>query len=271
MLRLEPITTLDLPELAPYRTMKWQHEHRQKGIFIAEGDKVVHRLLESDLPILSLLLPDKWVDHYRPVLEKRREEVVVYTAPKSLLETMTGYVMYQGVLALAKVPASVSLDSLLHSRNRPLLLLALDGLANAENMGGIVRNAAAFGAHALIVGETSCSPYLRRAVRSSMGTIFKMPVVETTSLERSLRYLESCGVTCVAAHPHTNEKVLSSVDFRSDVCVVLGSEGAGLSPAVLDACREKVVVPMQNQVDSLNVGDASAVFLYEAARQRGQS
>ena len=101
-----------------------------------------------------------------------------------------------------------------------------------------------------------------------MGAVFKLPVAQVTSLEKAIKYLRDCGVKCIAAHPHAEQKKVSEVDFRRNVCVVVGSEGTGLSSAVLEACDEHAVIPMQNQVDSLNVGDAGAVFLYEAARQR---
>lgn len=268
MLHVHPIDTLDLPELAPYRTMRWQHDHRQQRIFVAEGEKVVRRLLESHFTVVSVLLPEKWLREYQPLLRARPEEIHAYTAEKPLLETLTGFSMYQGVLALAKIPAPPTLETLLKTTAQPHLFAAVDGLSNAENLGGLVRNCVAFGVQALLVGETSGSPYLRRAVRASVGAIFKLPVVETASLIETLRWLRQEKVRCIAAHPHTDRRVLPQTDFHSDCCLVFGSEGHGISPPVLDACDEAVAIPMHGAVDSLNVGSAAAVFLYEAQRQR---
>jgi TrmH family RNA methyltransferase len=119
------------------------------------------------------------------------------------------------------------------------------------------------------VGETSSHPYLRRSVRNSMGAIFKMPLVEPPCLAEALRQLSRHGVRAVAAHPHAERRALPQAAFQNDCCIVFGSEGHGLSSAVLQACDEAVAIPMHAAVDSLNVGSASAVFLYEAARQRG--
>jgi tRNA G18 (ribose-2'-O)-methylase SpoU len=268
MIRVQPITTLEGEELAPYRNMRWQFEHRQQGIFVAEGEKVVRRLLESDLTILSLLLPEKWRCNYKTLLESRTEDISVFTAEKELLEQLTGFSMYQGVLAVAKVPKLLPLAELLAQSASPRLFVAVDGVSNADNLGGLVRNCLAFGVHGLIVGETSCSPYLRRAVRSSMGTIFQMPVSETESLCGALAELKAAGVSCIAAHPHTEQLFLPRADFTSDCCIVLGSEGEGISPKVLASCAQAVAIEMSNKVDSLNVGTAGAVFLYEAKRQR---
>jgi tRNA G18 (ribose-2'-O)-methylase SpoU len=268
MLHIQPVESLELPELAPYRSMRWQFEHREQGIFVAEGEKVVRRLLESNLTVLSLLLPEKWLTTYANLLERRTEDIHAFTAEKVLLEKMTGFSMYQGVLAVAKVPVPVPLNHIISASPSPRLYVAVDGLSNAENLGGLVRNCAAFGAHALIVGETCCSPWLRRAVRSSMGTIFKLPVVETTSLIRTLREIRTYGINTIAAHPHGNKRTVQDADFTQDCCIVLGSEGSGISKEVLQECDDQVLIPMSNDVDSLNVNIAGAVFLYEANRQR---
>ena len=178
MFHRHELTSLELPELVPYRTLGQQRGHREQGFFVAEGGKVVERVLE--------------------------------------------------------------------------------------------RNCAACGAQALIVGETCASPWLRRAVRTSMGTILKLPAVEPPNLAHTLRELRAAGVRCVAAHPHTEQRTLARANLTGDCCLVFGSEGHGLSPAVLAECDEAVAVPMANGVDSLNVGSAAAVFLYEVARQRGR-
>jgi tRNA G18 (ribose-2'-O)-methylase SpoU len=272
MPHVQPVQTLDLPELAPYRTMRWQNEHRKQGIFVAEGEKVVRRLLESDLEVISLLLPEKWLRAYSDLLSRRAEKKIqVFTAEKALLEKLTGFSMYQGVLAVARVPRPATLDVVLKTTALPILLMAVDGLSSAENLGGLVRSCVAFGVNGLLLGETSCSPYLRRAVRSSMGAIFKLPVIEATNLQQSLSFAKKSGLRIIAAHPHTTEAVLSSADFRGSCIIVMGSEGAGISPAILDICDQQVLIPMQNNVDSLNVGTAGAVFLYEAMRQRQTS
>jgi tRNA G18 (ribose-2'-O)-methylase SpoU len=268
VLEVRPITTLDLPELLPYRTLKRQHEHRQEGIFVAEGDKVVRRLLESHFEVISALLPAEAVEPLRPLLERRSETVQVFVADKALLETLTGFSLYQGVLAMGRIPRLPTLPEVVVDGRRPLLLAAVDGLSNAENVGAMVRNCAAFGVHGLVLDRTSSSPYLRRAVRSSMGTLFQLPVVEVPRLPDALRELRDRGVHCVAAHPQVPDQVLWRVDLRHDVCLVFGSEGLGLSPEVLQACDEAAAIPMASAIDSLNVAGAAAVFFAEAARQR---
>lgn len=260
----------DAPELAPYRTMRWQHEQRQQGIFVAEGEKVVRRLLESDFEVVSLLLPTRWYEQYAESLAKRREaEIAVFVAEKEVLEKLTGFSFYQGVLAVARVPRAMTIGEVLAAKQgKQRLLVVLDEISSAPNMGGLIRNCVAFGVDALVVGETCCSPWLRRSVRSSMGTIFKLPIVEAVKLQDSIEVMKRAGIRMIAAHAHREEKSLTQTDFSGDCAVVLGSEGYGISEEVLKLCDEEVVIPMQNEVDSLNVGTAGAIFLYEVSRQR---
>jgi tRNA G18 (ribose-2'-O)-methylase SpoU len=268
--------------------MKRPLEHERQGIFVAEGVKVVQRLLESRFTVLSVVLPDKWLDDFRPLLEARPETITVYLADKKLLETLTGFSMFQGVLAVGKIPPPVSLTEILQKSSRTRLFVAVDALTNAENLGALVRNCVAFGVQALLVGETSSSPFLRRAVRNSMGTILQLPVIELAKLGQRhqfttkphitkltlvecLKELRAHGIHCIAAHPHTDKKFLSQADFSGDCCLVFGSEGNGISMPVLEACDEAVAIPMPPTVDSLNVGAAAAVFLYEVNRQRNKT
>ena len=267
-MQIRTIASIDDPQLLPYRTMKMQADHHRQRIFVAEGENVVRRLLESDLEVVSICLPEKWVGELRPLIEGRAEDVIVYVAEKEELERLTGFSMYQGVLAVGKVPPARTLDWVWEHCRRPYFFAATDGINNSENLGVLVRNAAAFGVQALLVGETCSSPFMRRAVRSSMGTIFGLPVVECGRLVDSLGELRRKNIQCLAAHPHSDRQTLYDVEVANDCCVVLGSEGFGISPAVLAACDQTVAIPMAHEIDSLNVGSAAAIFFFEANRQR---
>src|ERR1051326_8671703 len=216
MFTIERIASLDLPELQPYRTMRRQMAHRERGIFVAEGEKVVRRLLASKFGVVSALMPEKWVDELTPLFEKRPETVRVFVANKALLETLTGFSMYQGLLAVGKIPEPRLLEPILESASQPFLVVAVDSLSNAENLGALVRNCVAFGTQALIVGETSSSPFLRRAVRSSMGTVFELPIIETSNLLESLSSLKERGVRCIAAAlPTFNESTVGGIGIAT--------------------------------------------------------
>jgi tRNA G18 (ribose-2'-O)-methylase SpoU len=268
MLHVHTIDDLSHPEILPYLTIRQDGEQRKRGVFIAEGLKITERLLESEFTVASLMLPEEKLEALRPQIELRSEEIHAFVAPRQELEKLAGISMYQGVNAVGKIPAPISLDEILSNTQQPRFLVAVDDLTGADNMGTVARNATAFGAQALIVGDTCCSPWLRKAVRTSMGTIFKIPSTQPDSLALALKELRARGIRTVAAHAHTDRRTLAELDLRGDVCIVLGSEGHGIRESVLAECDEHVIVPMANGVDSLNVGSAGSVFCYEVARQR---
>ena len=271
MFTLRQVHSLDDPALATYRTMRRPADHAAQGIFVAEGEKVVRRLLQDfHHGVISVLLPAKWLADYEPLLRARPENLDVFIAEKETLESLVGFHLYQGVLAIGKIPAQPTLDDLLAISPSPRLFVAAGGLTNAENVGALVRNCAAFGVQGLIVGETCATPWLRRAVRSSMGTVFHLPVIHAASLVSSLRALRNAGVRITAAHPHVEAHTLAKGKFTGDCCIVMGSEGDGIAPEIMAECDDAVAIPMAPGVDSLNVTSATSVFLYEACRQRGK-
>ena len=267
--QIQPVQSIELPELALYRTLRRVEEHERAGVLVAANHKVIKRLLASRYTVVSALLTPAWLEKFEAQLRARPEPINVYLADDSLLETITGYVMHQGALAVAKIPPLPDLETLLKISTRPLLLAAVEGIANAENMGAIVRNCAAFGVNFLIVGETCGSPFQRRAVAGSMGTIFEQPAVRVDNLVETLTALRARGVRCLAAHPRADAQKLAAVDLRGDCCLVFGAEGPGLTDAALAACDGMVEIPMPSHMNSLNVAVATGVFLYEATRQRG--
>jgi len=270
ILQIIPVQSLDAPELALYRTLKRVEEHERAGVLVAANIKVVKRLLASRYPVVSALLTPAWLEKLEPQLRARSEaDLPIYVAEQKVLEAITGYKMHQGALAVARIPPQPGLETLLTHSPRPLLLAAVEGIASAENLGAVVRCCAAFGAHFLIIGETCGSPFQRRAVAGSMGTLFEQPLVKVQNLLGTLAALRARGVRCLAAHPRPGASKLATVDLRGDCCLVFGAEGPGLSAPVLAACDDAVEIPMPSHMNSLNVAVAAGVFLYEATRQRG--
>ena len=263
------VASIEHPYFEPYRTLKRPLEHQKDGIFVAEGEKVVRRLLESPHRIISILLTREWFALYKPLLEARSETISVHIAEKELMETIVGFQLHKGIMAVAKIPERTTLESVAARVKRPLFFVAADGIMNSENLGVIVRNCASFGVSALLIGESSCDPYLRRAVRNSMGNIFSLPVVYLSDTEKELRKIRSeFNAAIIAAHPRETSRSIDTIDFTANCCIVLGSEGHGISERVLAACDMEAAIPMTTGVDSLNVASASAVIMYEVQRQR---
>lgn len=220
------------------------------GMYIGDGDKVVRRMLRTT-KVERVLCTAEWVDRL-PI----PPGVEVRVAPKGDLFAIVGFRLHQGVMALAAIPPEKPLTGTFH--------VALDGLTNAENVGAIFRTCAAFGVDGVILGPGTASPWLRRAVRVSLGAPLVIPVHTSTDLAATLAPLNA-----YAAHIHGSKVDFRSVDYRQPVCLVLGSEPRGVTDPILKACKGVVYIPMASEWDCLNVAASAAVLMSEVRRQRG--
>ena len=125
-LTITDVASIEHPHLEPYRTLKRPLEHQKEGIFVAEGEKVVRRLLSSSLRILSILLTPEWFALYRSLLEARSETISVHIAKKELMETIVGFQLHKGIMAVANVPERTTLESIVRNVKRPLFFVAAD-------------------------------------------------------------------------------------------------------------------------------------------------
>jgi tRNA G18 (ribose-2'-O)-methylase SpoU len=264
-MHIEPVEDLSAPDLAPFLTLRRAQIPFQQGFFVAEGRIVVERALQSPYKLRSILATPKRAEELRALIEARPESLRVYVAARERLEEVLGVNYHHGIMALGEIPQDPPLDELL-AGPAPRLLVALDGLTQAENVGVIVRSAAGLGAAGVLAGETSCSPWLRRAVRNSMGGVFVVPSFHPKALAAELRRLKEVhGVRVVAADPQ-GAAPLEQYRFPPKCCLVMGSEFEGLSAAVRAECQDFVAIPLGRGIDSLNVGAAATVFLHAALK-----
>ncbi|MBX2990992.1 MAG: RNA methyltransferase [Bacteroidetes bacterium] len=268
-LNIEHIISLDSPQLQPYRTLRRPQDHLDQGIFVAEGEKVVRRFLDSDWKVISLLLTPEWLEAIVPsTTESRLRAAQIFVGGKNLLETIVGFPLHQGIMAVGEVPREASLEATIQRLPSPHFLVALDGLVHAENVGVVVRNCAGFGVDGILIGKTTASPYLRRAVRNSMGGIFKLPCKHVDDLAVSLAWLKNNYATRIIIADAHAETTVDRANFSGNICIVFGNEDAGVSEEVNAIATDRVRIPMHNSTDSLNVASASAVVLWEGRRGR---
>ena len=259
--------TADHAALAPFKTLRRSDGNVPEGCFIGDGRKVVRRMLESDLRLRTVVLTEKWLEIFQPLLSRRTDpDLRVLVVGREVVDGIIGYKVHQGVMALAEIPAAPKVEDL--TAPATPLIVALDGVADAENVGAIVRTCAAFGVTGLIIGPQTCSPWVRRAVRVSLGGVLRVPVHASADLPATLRALGEKGVACYAAHIHGENRSSWETDFAKPACLVLGGEADGVTAPVIAACRHIVYIPMAPGWDCLNVTASAAAFLYEAARSR---
>ena len=258
------ITDLNDPALAPYfRLTEAQlrnRRHPDQGIFLAESHKVIGHALDAGCEPLSFLMERRQIAGISGTLLERCPNTPVYTADRETLAGLTGYELTRGCLCAMRRPADKTLEEVTAQARR---IAVLDGIADAANVGAILRSAAALHMDAILLSPTCCDPLHRRAVRVSMGTVFQIPWARLDpDWPEQLRRL---GIK-TAALALTDRSV--SVDdpaltAEPRLALVLGSEGDGLSDAVLRACDYTVKIPMSHGVDSLNVAAAAAVAFWE--------
>ena len=194
----------------------------------------------------------------------RGRAVPVRRMTAELLASLSEAETSQGVLALARRPV-VEEDRVF--RGTPLVLVA-DGVQNPGNLGGLLRTAEAAGASGAILTGACADPFSWKALRGSMGSAFRLPLLRGLTIEQALDALEARGVA-VLATAQDGERRYDEADLRGPVALVVGSEGAGLPDSVRARATARLRVPLAGPVESLNVGVAAALVLFEAARQRG--
>ena len=266
------VADLDIQTLAPYRNLKDRGLKARSDRFIAEGLEVVRRLLQSPFPVESLLLSPGKLERLRGDL---RPGVTVHVATQPQLEAVTGFAVHRGALACGQRPPRGDLSEIVRRfrgegfSSAPIV--ALDSVNDAQNVGAVVRNAAAFGA-GLVILSRCCDPFYRQAIRVSMGHVFRVPVYESVDLAADLEWLRAdCGYRVTAAAITALADSLDRVTFGSREVLLFGSEGWGLSDELRAAADREVVIPMAPQSDSVNVAVATGIFLHACTASQQQA
>jgi tRNA G18 (ribose-2'-O)-methylase SpoU len=256
-----PIVSIDDPRIDGYRNLKDRELARDGGRFIAEGEHVVRRLLASNLQTESLLLSTRRAEE---IAHLASPQTPVYVADSSIVNSIIGFKFHSGVMAIGLRPATPTVATLGAALPERAIMMVLPETNNTENLGSMIRIAAAFGAAALVLGPLCCDPFYRQAVRVSMGTVFSLPVIRSSDLLADLDLLrKSFGFELWATVLHPQAQPLSSVPPHPRVAVLFGNEGQGLSREHAEACDRQVIIPMQLGTDSLNVAVCAGVVMYQ--------
>lgn len=232
--------------------------------FIAEGEVVVRVLVSASLHgAESLLLAEKRVPALQDVIDVLPTETPVYVAPQSVLDAIVGFPIHRGVLALGRRAPARSAAELLSGLGERAVVVGLIGVSNHDNVGGVFRNAAAFGVSAVLLDGSSCDPLYRKAIRVSTGSALRVPFARVATGAALVDALDDAAFEALALSPAGRE-TLADVRPAARTAVLLGAEGQGLPPAVLARCRT-VRVPMAVGVDSLNVAVTAGIVLHHLA------
>ena len=255
------------PRIAGFRDIRERDLTGRQGLFVAEGE-VVLRVLTSPHALCrprAVLLAENRVEGLADALEGLGDDVPVYVAGQGVLDAIAGFPLHRGILALGEKPPTAPLEALIEGLGDQALVVLACGTGNHDNMGGIFRNAAAFGADAVLLDERCCDPFYRKAIRVSVGAVLRTPMATGLEAGAAVETLKAAGFRVLAMTPSAT-MTLDQAPVGGRVAIVLGPEGPGLDPDLIARC-EPVGIRMSGGFDSLNVAVAGAIALHHFARR----
>ena len=262
----EPVTVTDPadPRIAAYRDIRDRDIVGRDGLFVAEGKVVLAMLLASatHAPV-SLLIAAHRIAQLADLLSTVPAGVPVFAAAQPVLDAIAGFPLHRGILAIGRRIDPPDADMLLGAVHGPATILLLSAIANHDNLGGIFRNAAAFGVPAILLDADCCDPLYRKAIRVSVGAALLVPHARIARGVDPLALLARHGFSPIALSP-SGTTTLARHRPAARTAVLLGAEGPGLDPALL-ARTTGISIPMAPGFDSLNVATTSGIVLHHLA------
>lgn len=259
-MHLTPVDTLELPEVRIYKELR-DNAFTEDNSFIADSPKVVNKLLETDITVRSVLATPEYYETHADLIQSR-DIPICYVADKKLMETIVGHRLHHNVMMHGIRPDEAPLDAL-----GPNILM-LDSITSTENIGAVARSAAALGVKGYLLPRQGPHPYGRRALRVSMGYISQLDYHCYDDIFVTLKTLKNRGYRIFAAEVTPDATPLAQVTVPDKWVLLMGHEGKGISPEVLAACDETVVIEMEEGVKSFNVGVAASVMMYRFGHAR---
>lgn len=258
--------TADDPRLLPYHYTGTARRLEPPDVFIAEGEKIVRRLFASSFECRSVLVAENKIDRIAADIPPGAELLVV---SEETMHAVLGFKFHSGIMATGvrrAWPTAKEWLATLPAGDARQVLLVLPEITDPLNLGAILRNAAAFGVAGVLLGPQCRDPLTRQAIRTSMGTIFKLPLARSNDLIADFAMLREAGFESWATVLDDSAEVLGEVAVPKRLALMMGNEGPGLPADLAAAADRKVIIPMHNGTDSLNVAAASAVFLFATGR-----
>lgn len=255
------------PRIAGFRDIRERDLTGRQGLFVAEGE-VVLRVLASAHALCrprAVLLAENRVAGLADALAGLTGDVPVYAVGQGVLDAIAGFPLHRGILALGEKPPVRPLEDVIETMGGDALVVLASGIGNHDNMGGIFRNAAAFGADAVLLDARCCDPFYRKAIRVSVGAVLRTPMATGLDPVLAVETLKAAGFRVLAMTPSAT-MTLDAAPVGGRVAIVLGPEGPGLDAEVIARC-EPVGIRMSGGFDSLNVAVAGGIALHHFARR----
>ncbi len=247
------ILNLDDEQISEFKSLK-DKVLEQSNSIICESKKVVLKLLRSDTKILKLFATLDFIEENLELIQNKKCEV--FYGSQELMQNIVGHRLHHGVMALANRPEYKKLKDLDDK------ILILNGLTSPENIGTMMRNAAAFGVHSILIDSKTCSPYARRCIRVSMGNVFRLKIHKSKDIVSSLKELQKLGYEVYSTANQENSVDLPGFSFSKKGALIIGSEGHGIQEEILELSDKVLRIPIDTEVAHLNAACSSSIFLY---------
>lgn len=261
------------PRIAGFMNIRERDLRRAEGRFVAEGTVVLRMLVEAHLrrqafAAEAVLVLENRLDGICDILSRLPDDIPVYIAARPVMNAIAGFDIHRGVLALGRRDDRASPADILRALPGNALVVAAVGIANHDNIGAIFRNAAAFGADAVLLDETCCDPLYRKALRVSVGAVLQVPYARGGTDADMIAALHGAGVAVWGLSPAGRTDIRAIVSSER-MALLTGTEGEGLPPEIM-ASVETARIAQAPGLDSLNAATATGIALFAIASAMGR-
>jgi len=252
-MKILQVNNISDPRITEFINMKKVDE---KHIVIS-SKKALDKALSNNIEIDKILINKEFLAQYK---DNKLDIKNILTASKKILQEIVGYKLHQGIFALATRPDYEKISQL----NEKIIIF--NGITSPENIGSLTRSASAFGFNSIIFDSKSCSPYMQRCIRVSMGNIFSVKVYKSESLIKDLEKLKDLNYKIISTANIENSINIDSFNAPKKIALIIGSEGHGIDKEILEFSDETIKIPIDDQTLHLNASIAGAISMYQLSK-----
>ena len=261
---MQIITSKDNETVKAIKKLKEKKYRNESGKFIVEGIKMLEEALQEKASIEKIILCEDCQNDYShelDVYEIAKNEII--TVSEKIFKELTGVENPQGILAVIN-----------KQENKPInynedIIIALDGIQDPGNLGTILRTIDSVGLTQVVLSEKTADPYNPKVVRSTMGAIYRVNIIQTENLQNTLKQIAKNDYKIMATALDEESKSVYDIKLKKKV-IVIGNEANGISKEIISMADEKIIIPMLGKTESLNAAVATGVILYEYVRRKLQ-